>query len=155
MFTRVFVQLGRALPHRLLRSVSLLKPARSISGRVVTLQQKAKEPATSSDDYYSQHRLDLLASVRQFPQDFRPSVSVLAFREKYNDLQPGMSAPKSTVEFLCGRIASRRDSGHKLFFMDLASGGEKVQIMASEGSYLGDDFGTMFSLLRRGDIIGS
>jgi hypothetical protein len=39
--------------------------------------------------------------------------------------------------------------------MDLASGGEKVQIMASEGSYLGSDFGTMFSLLRRGDIIGS
>lgn len=51
-------------------------------------------------------------------------------------------------------MRSKRASGAKLRFYDLAAEGSRIQVMSAPQDYDGDDFAGAHSLIARGDIIG-
>ena len=63
-----------------------------------------------------------------YPYKFNVDLSISAFIEKYDNLQPGEHLDE--VIQVAGRIHNKRSSGAKLRFYDLHGEGGKIQIMA-------------------------
>jgi len=121
--------------------------------RNFTSKVDGKAGSTSSDEYYSAQRVAMIDAVKPYEQAiFRPSLSVPEVRQKYEET--ATQEPSKEVVSICGRVSARRDSGQKLFFLDLVQHGQKVQVLAREDAYAADGFATMFATLRRGDIVG-
>ncbi|CAL9701895.1 unnamed protein product [Knipowitschia caucasica] len=89
-----------------------------------------------------------------YPHKYHVDLSLTAFIEKYNHLQPGDQVSDVTLN-VTGRVHAKRASGAKLIFYDLRGEGVKLQVMANSRNYKSeDDFVAINNKLRRGDIIG-
>jgi len=107
--------------------------------------------APSSDTYYTSHRNQALRSAfNPYPPAFTPDVDILEINHRYSSLTQEQSSP---IIKTVGRITQRRDSGSKLFFLDLESHGSVISVKASAKDYIGD-YETAATYLRRGDVIG-
>ncbi|KAJ3593033.1 hypothetical protein NHX12_005371 [Muraenolepis orangiensis] len=89
-----------------------------------------------------------------YPHKYNVDLSLTAFIEKYNNLQPGDQLT-DVVLTVAGRVHAKRESGAKLLFYDLRGEGVKLQVMANSRSYKSEeDFVAINYKLHRGDIIG-
>ncbi|KAL6079653.1 Lysine--tRNA ligase [Balamuthia mandrillaris] len=134
-------------------------------------QQPAAELAAASDPVsYRENRWNQISAL-ETTRGFRPyphyastpglTCSIQEFVGRFQHLLPEERLPGQMVA-LTGRITSKRASGKRLFFYDLASGGAKLQVMAVSNSYKPSDstlapaeteFLAINDLLRKGDII--
>lgn len=77
------------------------------------------------------------------------------YRARFNDMKPSERLENCVVEVV-GRIHSKRQSGQKIYFYDLHSGGTSLQIMALANKYQTDfeEFDRLNNqVLRKGDIL--
>ncbi|XP_041047760.1 lysine--tRNA ligase isoform X1 [Carcharodon carcharias] len=89
-----------------------------------------------------------------YPHKFHVDMSLAAFIEKYNNLQPGDHLSDVTLS-VAGRVHAKRASGAKLIFYDLRGEGVKLQVMANSKNYKSEEeFIKVNNKLRRGDVIG-
>ena len=103
---------------------------------------------------------------------FRATGTISEFRDAWSHLADGAKETHThdgdEVEVsIAGRVLSKRVASKKLVFLDVESGGQRVQVMANEAHFLpvdGDDadvptgrfttFRPCMHALQRGDIIG-
>ncbi len=62
---------------------------------------------------------------------FRADHTIADFRAAWDHLHKGERCPGSSVS-LAGRVVSKREASKKLYFVDIESGGARVQVMADE-----------------------
>ena len=92
---------------------------------------------------------------------FSPTTSIKGFYTAYEGLEPSARSVDS-VEALAGRIVAKRQGSKSTCFLDIESGGERIQVLAIKGRYVGDSdrpggpqFTEVTDLIRRGDVIGA
>lgn len=98
-----------------------------------------------------------------YPHKFNADITVTEFINKYSSCESGQHF-EEIVSNLAGRIFSKRASGNKLFFYDLHSEGQKIQVMANflffdapEGTTEEEKlqmFADANNKIKRGDIVG-
>lgn len=97
------------------------------------------------------------AGQNPYPHKFAVDYSIPDFIDHFGPtVEPG--SHMDDVVSIAGRIQTKRASGAKLLFYDIVGGGQKVQIMAdqrvSEHAENDDQFATLHSGVKRGDIVG-
>ncbi len=85
----------------------------------------------------------------------RPTTSISEFRERFAHAAPGSRLSADGYVVVCGRIESRpRESGKKLFFYHLKSGGASVQVVGELQHYGSESsFQSDHAALRGGDVV--
>lgn len=103
---------------------------------------------------YRENRLKLLEEVAEaYPHEWAVNTSIEALVQRYEGLADG-ERDEGTEVRIAGRVKSKRASGAKLRFYDLAAEGSRIQVMSAPQDYDGDDFAGAHSQIARGDIIG-
>jgi len=87
------------------------------------------------------HKFDVSHTIPQFIKEFEPQCT-----------EKGQFIEKEVT--VAGRVTNIRPSGNKLVFYDLKGDGVKLQVFARANEHQGDDFETVHSMIKRGDIIG-
>lgn len=96
----------------------------------------------------------LRSSSKWHAYNFKSSLTVEAFLDKYVCLDRGQSLPDHS-ESVCGRIYSIREAGKKLRFLDLHQNDFRLQIKADAKAFDNvDDYHRQICTLRTGDIVG-
>jgi lysyl-tRNA synthetase class 2 len=86
---------------------------------------------------------------------FQPTASLEDFADAHASLEPGARVDTAGDVLLAGRIVAKREASSKLYFYDIVSHGEKLQVLAEHQHY--DDpsrFRRDNQGLRRGDVVG-
>ncbi|KAH7647360.1 Kars protein [Cryptosporidium bovis] len=109
---------------------------------------------------YTENRIKMMEHIKElgrpfYPHKFKVSMSLPEYAAKYCGLDDGY-IEKDTIVSLAGRVLSIRTSSSKLFFYDIFSDEQKVQIIANsmEHDVTTGDFSVVHSEIRRGDIVG-
>lgn len=88
-----------------------------------------------------------------YPHKFNVTIGLENFINKYGSLELGQVAEE--VVSVAGRLHAKRAAGSKLIFYDLRGEGVKLQVMADARAHsMEQDFATVHSRIRRGDIVG-
>lgn len=107
------------------------------------------------DNYYFQNRREILnqSNINPYPHKFNVSFSLKEFIKTYSYL-----ANDQRLDVVCsvaGRILRKASSGNKMYFYNIHSQNDKLQIMSNLQTYKSiDEFHEIHNILRRGDIIG-
>jgi len=92
-----------------------------------------------------------------YPNTTKPTISLKAYREKYNALEKGARLRDGEEEIVVGRVGAKREAGKKLVFFDVVGGNDEVadrlQVIASPGDDFEGEFQQAVRPLRRGDIV--
>jgi hypothetical protein len=107
---------------------------------------------------YFEHRCAALQDFKlrggSLPYSYETTLSLPAYRAKYEGALASGEQDKTKTERLAGRILQKRVQG-KLAFYELNGGGAKVQIMAGEENFVSaEEYKMLGDLLRRGDVVG-
>ena len=107
---------------------------------------------------YFEHRCAALQEFRarggSLPYSYATTLTIPAFRAKYDGVMAAGEHAADQHERLAGRILQKRVQG-RLAFLELHGGGAKVQIMAGEEHFASAQaYRDMVDLLRRGDVVG-
>lgn len=90
-----------------------------------------------------------------YPHKFDVQLQLHDFQNKYNEACVEKGAFLGSTTTVAGRITNIRAQSKNLIFYDLKGNGCKLQVMANNKLHSGEeDFTTIHSRLRRGDIIG-
>lgn len=100
---------------------------------------------------FTQNRKEKLSKF-EYPHEFKSSMQVKEFIEKYKDTVDMKDEP---VVKLAGRIESKRVFGNKLYFYTIQSKDSKIQVMSTL-QHFGNEEGyyKIHEVLKRGDLIG-
>jgi lysyl-tRNA synthetase class 2 len=139
----------------------LEKKAKTIVDGVTKDLQKLDMEDTDPLTYF-ENRSNTILKLKEtpetnpYPHKFHVELSLPAYIEKYNSLEPGLHCEEQVT--VAGRLHNMRSSGAKLKFFDLHGEGNKIQVMAQADYIQGEDamhkFDAMHVNLRRGDIVG-
>ena len=116
----------------------------------------AKAPAPEAS--YAKQREAMVKQLGElngaYPHKFQLSMTLDAFKAKYESLEAGQKLPETLS--LAGRIMTIRSASAKLRFYDLHGEGVKIQIFAQADQYDGgkEEFSKISKILHRGDIVG-
>lgn len=123
-------------------------------------QPKKKSSAQEEEELdptqYKENRLKTLHAYgfdACYPHKFQVSISIPEYRKKYEHLQTDQKLENERAS-VAGRIFFIRESGSSLRFIDLRGDGSRVQLLCDRRMFEGD-FDAVFSLIRRGDIVGA
>lgn len=122
----------------------------------------AKQVASQAEEIdptkYYENRIKYVKEAKAagknlYPHKFHVSISVTHFLEKYNHLEKGVSLEEKVT--VAGRVVTHRESGQKLFFLDIQGEGKKLQIFVQTDNLVKTE-GLVASSkdIHRGDIIG-
>lgn len=90
-----------------------------------------------------------------YPHKFHRTHRVDEFVNEFEDKCKDSSVfLDDVVVAVTGRVCTIRGASKKLLFIDVTGDSHKVQIMANQQFYSGEDFITVTSSIRRGDILG-
>jgi len=129
-------------------------------------QPKKKKAAFGAEDadqdptHYYENRGKFIASIRNhekynpYPHKFDVSHTIPEFIEEFQPQCTEKGQFLETKVTVAGRVTNIRPSGNKLVFYDLKGDGVKLQVFARANEHQGDDFETVHSMIKRGDIIG-
>lgn len=122
-------------------------------------QQKPKKKADEEEELdptaYFENRKKMLSEGLEnaYPHKFEVTISIPEFRKKYESVERDTKLEE--IVNVAGRLQSKRSSGASLFFYDIKSEGEKIQVLCDKRSYRDpEEFEKINDLLRRGDIVG-
>lgn len=158
-------ELKRRQKERQKAEAKAAKLANEVSQLSVSDQNVPKKPVDNEEDLtpnqYFQIRSTAIAKlpsetgIQPYPHKFHASMQLTEFIEHFSYLQDSERLDEKEVSVV-GRIYSKRESGAKLRFYDIRSGGVKIQVMASLQDHVDPEvpFETIHDLVRRGDIVG-
>jgi len=115
-----------------------------------------QEPGSQDPLAYRTQRLSSLkdGTAELYPHSWRTDTSLEALIARYGGLPDGERVENAEVR-VAGRVKSKRSSGAKLVFYDLAANGSRVQLIGSAKDHDGDvAFADVHSQIGRGDIVG-
>lgn len=119
-----------------------------------TATSGAEEQVTIDPRAYRENRIRELKDMTEpYPHEWHIDVSVEGLIQRYGSLPDG-EREEGTEFRIAGRVKSKRVSGTKLRFYDLAADGFRIQIMCNAENHQGDDFSSVHDKINRGDIIG-
>eukprot|EP01100_Stratorugosa_tubuloviscum_P015511 TRINITY_DN898_c0_g1_i1.p1 TRINITY_DN898_c0_g1~~TRINITY_DN898_c0_g1_i1.p1 ORF type:complete len:584 (-),score=284.34 TRINITY_DN898_c0_g1_i1:87-1838(-) len=131
----------------------------------VTAKAKVSAAAAQEDEEqdptaYFENRLKSLATYnlehnsQSYPHKFETTISIPDFIEKYTSLKHNERL-EGVIVSLAGRITRKASSGNNLFFYDIFSDGEKIQVLSDARAFPNkEEFLKINSLIHRGDIVG-
>ena len=130
---------------------------RGLAGRLglreVRLASSTSPKTPSASESYKTGRLSQLGPVA-YPHSFPTTTTVATFKVRWQHLEAGQKSQHledgqhaAHLERLCGMVTGVREAGKRLTFLDLESGGARLQVKV-EGAGAA-------SHLRRGDRGGS
>jgi hypothetical protein len=107
---------------------------------------------------YFEHRCaaleGLIKQVGPLPYSYQRTLSLPAFRAKYDGILTPGQQDKQQEERIAGRVMNKRQQG-KLVFYQVQGDGAKLQIMASEEQFTNvEEFKRTADFVRRGDVVG-
>ena len=90
-----------------------------------------------------------------YPHIFRSTKDIPEFVTRYEGTMDNGDILDSMIEAIAGRVMSIRRSGKKLYFIDIQSEGQNVQVLGNLMHYESQDqFSTDFGRIQRGDLVG-
>ena len=102
---------------------------------------------------FKQSRLEKLQRVEKYTHQFKSTVNIRQFRDKYECLQANNSCEEQVR--LCGMITSCRDYGKNLKFVDIERDEVKLQLKFAKSNFPSDqEFLRLTDMLAKGDKIG-
>jgi lysyl-tRNA synthetase class 2 len=119
-----------------------------------------EEDEIKDPTHYYENRGKFISTVRNhekynpYPHKFEVSHSIPAFIKEFEPQCTEKGQTLDTQVSIAGRVTNIRPSGNKLVFYDLKGDGARIQVFARANEHQGDDFETIHSMVRRGDIIG-
>ncbi|KAF0683472.1 Aste57867_24506 [Aphanomyces stellatus] len=130
------------------------------TGRRLCIQH-AKFLSSVRNEEVGHERFAKIPTYVRYPNNFRVTMSVKDFNEKFQGLPSKARIFEEPVS-LAGRITSIRSASKKLVFLDICSDGHDVQVLSEKKYFEGlpgsEDveiaFDSIHETLRRGDIIG-
>jgi len=125
--------------------------------------RQAQQVEIDPNDYYRNRLADLgrreESDEKTYPHVFRATMDIPGFVTLYEGaiyepLDKG-DILESCIVGIAGRVMSIRRSGKKLYFIDIQSEGQNVQVLGNLGHYGREEcFTTDFGSIQRGDIVG-
>jgi len=109
---------------------------------------------------YYKYNLDKLSDreangERVYPHVFNSTNSIRIFNKLYHNEMKSGETKEEVIEGIAGRVVSIRSASKKLFFINIQSDGDTVQVLGNVMFYgIKENFSEDFKKIQRGDIIG-
>ena len=122
--------------------------------RLLTLLRHCSSNAKlTQSQMFKQQRLEKLRTIEKYPHYFASTTTAQMFCDKYQDLRDGDTCDDHVA--LTGMVTATRNSGKKLKFVDIESGGQTLQLKLARDTYSAPgEFQELAELLSRGDKLG-